>query len=140
MPGVENVIEARAGAFSPKAWTYAPATPKHRNVAYSRNSSIEVLRPRRPEGRTTILCQSESGRKPNALPNRPTRLKGDVRPGRRRSVQAHAYPAPRAAAMTTAMILTFRADASTASQPRGSARSIARRAAPRRTGRDAYAC
>jgi hypothetical protein len=65
MPGVENVIETRASAFSPKAWTYAFATPEHRNVVYIRNSSIEVLTPRRPTGASTILSQSDSWRNPD---------------------------------------------------------------------------
>lgn len=67
MPGVENVIETRAGAFSPKAWTYALATPEHRNVDYIRNGSIEVLTPRRPKSATGILCQSGLGRNPRRL-------------------------------------------------------------------------
>ena len=61
MPDVENVIEARASAFSlteGEAWTYAPAT-RAPELEFRSNSSIEVLTPRRRPWTTRRKLESQ---------------------------------------------------------------------------------
>ncbi len=46
--GVENTLEARAGAFSPKAWTCASATPPHSDRVSSQARFSRLGAERRP--------------------------------------------------------------------------------------------
>ena len=61
MPGVENVIETRASAFSRRRTPGLDMRARHaahRNSVSGQNSSIEVLTPRRPNERTRSLIQT----------------------------------------------------------------------------------